>query len=227
MRINYDLKKDLEDIQIDDSILQRKLNFNKKKYYDLCDLMNKSIVFDDKIVFILSDLMSYYEGVAYTPFVYSKTNVFFRGYMEELFVGIAPEDNVINYIDGDTGVVGDNIEKFFQQKRGIEVFKLGTNTIGLESEDRIVEFYKFSEDENDKKVVAFPFILDRYNIKYSYPFTITINNFDDFEYVQDFISYLFEIQLKNGGKMLDYNDMIKAMDDYLELEAGYTKNLVK
>ncbi len=227
MRIDYDLKKDLEDIKLDTIIMQKELDFNKRKYDEICDLLNKSAIFDDKVIFIISDLMSYYEGVTYAPFIYSKTNVFFKGYMEVLYVGIAPEDNIISFMNNETNITNDNIDKFFQQKRGYEIFQFGSNANRINKEDRIISLYDFREDDDNKKLVAFPFLLNNYNVDYTYPFTTSLYNFEDYEYVRDFMSYLFELQVKNSGKMLTYKDMTKAMDDYLELDEGFTRKLEK
>ncbi len=50
---------------------------------------------------------------------------------------------------------------------------------------------------------------------------------EKYDYVNEFIDYLFELQLINDGKHLTYEEMEVALNNFLELEKDNSKTKIK
>ncbi len=210
MSIKFDLKRDLEDTKIEELILERKIKENKMRYVEICDLINRSDMFDESLVFLIAELMSYKEGTHYSPFFYEEKKPFFKGYYKNTIVGIAPDVVICDYIDNNKN----NLKELFDNKTCYKVFNKGRGPAAYQIKDTKIGVYDFENTMNNKKYISFNFLLKGFNIQ-NYP---TYYEFEDYKYVQDYINYLFELQLKNRGKHLTYEEMDKALDDFLNLE---------
>ena len=51
--------------------------------------------------------------------------------------------------------------------------------------------------------------------------------FIDYPYINDFIKYLYILQVKNNGRHLTYEEMQEALNDFLELERNKPKQKIK
>ncbi len=216
MNKNHSIKEQLDKLVLEREELNKELENNKKRKIELCDLINRSAIFDETIVFLIAQLMSYKEKESYVPFTYKKYSIFLGENIEEEYIGIAPIDNVPNFIKNNDS----NLKDFFNSKQGYEIFKKKINIVDQVDKDKIENYYNFYDSENDRSRIVFEFLLDDYNIKNSYPTIISpsMYSFEDFEYVRDYIFYLFELQFKNSGKQLNSDEMHKALNDFLELE---------
>ena len=68
------------------------VNFCKKNQIDLCNLINKSAIFDETIVFNIAQLLSYKdERKPFIPFTYKRHTIFFGENLAETYIGIAPD----------------------------------------------------------------------------------------------------------------------------------------
>ena len=214
MNIDNDLKKSLDDITAEKRILQNQLEDLKKKQQKLYDFINKSAIFDESIVFLIAQLISFKEKEVYTPFKYKKYKFALKEYIEDIYIGIAPEKKVSELMKKEK--VLRYIDPFFQEKLGYEIFQKDTNIVYNRSNNDNVTYYQ--EIENDRKEIAFNFLLNDYKISNSYPVATSLYNFEDYEYVQEFIRNLFNLQIQNNGKHLTYEEMFTVMNKFLEPE---------
>ena len=210
MSVIYDIKRDLQDAEIEKIILEKKLKDNKERYDHLCEILKKSARFDESLVFLIAELMTYKEDYPYSPFIYEESEVFLGTNFKNSNVGIASDDIISDYMDNNIVINND----FFDNKLGFIVFEKESVVVENEIENKIIDFYDFKETESYPREISFDFVLKNFNIK-NYR---TNYEFEDFEYVQDYISYLFELQLKNNGRHLTYDEMDQALDEFLELE---------
>ncbi len=227
MNFKNDLREQLDKLMIEREVLLDQLEKNKKNQIDLCNLINKSAIFDETIVFNIAQLLSYKdERKPFIPFTYKRHTIFFGENLAETYIGIAPDENIIRFIRNGN----DNINEFFKNNLGYEIFKKKEDVVDLSDKDGIINYYNFYDGENDRSKIVFKFLLDDYNIKNSYPtavFPVSICNFENYEYVRNYIYYLFELQFKNNGRQLSNDEMHQALNDFLELEEEKVKKLLQ
>lgn len=218
MERNVEIKKELSELINEKEILLKKLDYNKKRLTELCDVVNKSAIFDETIVMYIAQLISYKEDrETFLPFIYQKKSMFFGINIGQPYVCIAPCDNIIEFMRN----VDDNPDAFFQSKLGYRIFKKGTVAVEENTRDISVSYYSYNNNPKYREKIIFEFLLDDYNIKNIYPVSVfppSLCNFEDFDYVQDYIKYLFNLQIKNYGKQLSSDEMKKSLNDYLEID---------
>lgn len=104
------------------------------------------------------------------------------------------------------------------------------NTKLLEDENDIkdasVREYNLDNDYS-KRLFTFEFLLREIDSSaYTYPVRICKSNFNEYNYVQGYIRYIFDLQIqKNDYIKLSYDEMKNAINDYLELEKEKIKVL--
>ena len=225
MSFKNDLKEQLDKLMIERKNLHDQIENNRKNQVELCNLINKSAIFDETIIFNIAQLLSYKdERKPFVPFTYKRYTIAFGENLEEIYIGIAPDNNIISFIRNGN----DSINDFFKSNLGFEIFKKKADIVDLADKEGIINFYNFYDGENDRSKIIFEFLLDDYNIKNSYPtaaIPVSLCNFEDYEYVRDYISYLFELQLKNNGRQLSNDEMHQALNDFLELGEEKVKKL--
>lgn len=225
MNLKDELKEKLDKLMKERKALYDCLDNNKKSQKELYNLINKSAIFDETIIFNIAQLLSYKdEKKPFVPFTYKKYTSFYRGNIEELYIGIAPDENIINFIRSGS----DNIDEFFKSNSGYEIFKKRTDVVDQVDKDNIINYYNFYDGENDRSKIVFEFLLDFYNVKNTYPnevFPVSLYSFENYEYVRNYIYYLFELQFKNNGKQLSNDEMHQALNDFLKLEEEKLKVL--
>ena len=142
---------------------------------------------------------------------------------EDLFVGIATDKNILEFINSKS----DNLDDFFNSKRGYELFKKRSEVVEDPVQDRIIMLNIIYDTERDK--IVFDFLLDDYNIKnrYNHLIASALYDFKDFEYVQNFIRYLFELQLRKNGNQLSPIEMDEALNDFMYSEEKKERELRK
>lgn len=104
----------------------------------------------------------------------------------------------------------------------------GSYAYNLISVNTFIDIYHSYKDEDDidDEMVLFGRLLSKYNIKMSDSDRVNTNEFKNHEYINDFIDYLFELQLANGGKHLSYKELSEAMFNFLKLDESKKKKLV-
>ena len=208
------LKDELEElIKLKKELQEKYMEVEKREFY-INDIVNRSAIFDDIVVFYLARLLSYndIEKRNYVPFIYNKYKNINGHYVEESYITIAPEDNL-------------NIA--FRKNIGYEIYKRNTNVINEKKLDKIVGYYDYNECKKNGKLFIYEFLLNEFNIKKEYPFEVTHCDFKDNEFVQGFIRYLFELQIIKNGRQLNEDEMEKAYNNYLELKDSFVKNYKK
>ena len=92
----------------------------------------------------------------------------------------------------------------------------------------IINYYNFCDYErDDKNFITFDFLLNNFGIRNACQAIYSRYDFYDYPYVQNFIIYLFNLQVQNQGKTLTYDEMHKALNDFLALEETKTKTKKK
>ena len=222
---NYKLKRELEDLKSRREYLKKELVDIDKKEEKLLDFVNRCAIFNETIIFYISQLLSYKHKKLFLPFTYKRYNGSSSMDIETIYVGISSDENIINFM----GSKSDNIDEFFKQKLGYELFLKSTDIVEHDEKNKngIINNYQYHDGKNDRNKIIFSFLLKNYGIKNSYPVTISLYNFEDYSYVQDYISYLFDLQVQNNGKQLSDDEMFNALNDFLELEKNKPKQKIK
>lgn len=192
------------------------IEIEKIKNYELRELVKSSLSFRTfDTVQILADLISIKENDSYGVLVSNK-NTDLRGYRN---VAIA----ISNYFGSSRAE-----RKFAKSRKKLD-----------DSQDYIIIYYSdmchTDKDLNRLEYMTFRSLRNKYdlfneyngNTIYGVPNISCYNDFVDYSYVYDFIEYLFDLQVQNNGKQLIYEEMQKALNDFLELEKGIPKQKIK
>ena len=84
--------------------------------------------------------------------------------------------------------------------------------------------YQRNVFNSDELNITFKSLIDKYTIDGEKDFSKCCKNtFDKHKYVNNFIEYLFDIQVQNNGKHLTYEEMQEALNNYLNLEKNKPK----
>ena len=161
--------------------------------------------------------MSEKEGEAYTPFIYKiyRTAFVYPRILEEgTYVGLGPERIVEDSIknnrhDIDRLLFNGEVHRLSQ--KGYKIMEPNQYC-----QDSIVDYYRYEDLDKIRKCVSFGFLLNSFGIRDASPATYLRCNFDEYPYVQDFISYLFELQNQKSGRPLSYEELCIAYDDYIK-----------
>ncbi len=228
MSKSEEVKNKLESLRYKREILQEKIEYNNKKQVALSNLINRSAIFDENIIYriawLLTEKDDHKDGnIRYLPFTYSRRKNIMGFEGEDLFVGIATDKNILEFINSKS----DNLDDFFNSKRGYELFKKRSEVVEDPVQDRIIMLNIIYDTERDK--IVFDFLLDDYNIKnrYNHLIASALYDFKDFEYVQNFIRYLFELQLRKNGNQLSPIEMDEALNDFMYSEEKKERELRK
>ena len=153
---------------------------------------------------VLAKLISFKEKKNYIPVIYSNNNwdmiKFFAAIMEDFMF-----DNYRMY-------------KYDSSRESFVSTMIGGEQIGF------IDIYHSINDAGNlnKKIVFGRLLLGGFNIECD-PNYVTYRNFSLYPYVNQFIDYLFELQLINDGKQLTYEEMVVALNKFLELEKDKPK----
>ena len=83
-------------------------------------------------------------------------------------------------------------------------------------------------DEPYKKNITFKHLWQNYRVRGLDEITRLCNNdFSNYEYVNKFLEYLFDLQVQNNGKHLTYEEMQAALNKFSELERNKPKQKIK
>ena len=230
---NNELMKDkMNELKSREIILKKELADIWKKRNELSSFINRCAIFDESVIYYITVLLSYKENKAFVPFIYKIIIPDFASYtkdIETLHVGIA-EGVYLTRFKGryDFGTL-------FQQEFGFKIFKTDVRFIKYNAdhseaynrEEYIRVYYGNREVPEKSKKITFEFLLAEYGIENTYPVEVSHYNFEDYSYVQDYISYLFELQVQNDGRQLTYEEMQRALNDFLELEKDKPKQKIK
>ena len=205
--------------------LQREIKFLDKMKETRLEILEKSILFNGNVVIALANLMSKKEKEKYVPFIYNRILYLFVGdkyNVDNYYVGITKYDNIR------TLEKGDNIENLLESGCVYPMF-LSEYDVSDETvvTDKFVSLYfPFSKPKNN--IVTFKYLLDEYNISSFFPLVKIIDfNFENFEYIKDFIRYLIDLQIQNNGKKLTYDEMNSAIYEFLNMNTEKVKKITR
>ena len=221
---NYKLKRELEDLKSRREYLKKELVDIDKKEEKLLDFVNRCAIFNETIIFYISQLLTYKHKEELYPFTYKRYNGSSMD-IETIYVGISSCENIINFMRSKS----DNIDEFFKQKLGYELFLKSTDIVEHDKKNKngIINHYPYHDCKKDGKKIIFYFLLKKFGIKNTYPVTISLYDFEDYSYVQDYISYLFDLQVQNNGRQLTDDEMFNALNDFLSKEKDKPKQKIK
>lgn len=192
---------------------------------ELIDLIKRSAIFDESIIFFISKLISMKEQKNFIPFIYKRyrqCGCYPKLYDEEINIGMASETNIIEFMKNEDN----KLDKFFLQKLGYELFERNRYLVSSikDNENTIIGYYDYNVSRDNEERITFKFLLNNYGIDSLFPYSVILSryDFDDYHYVKDFINYLFDLQLQNNGKQLNSEEMHNAMNNYCEKESVRT-----
>ena len=228
MEFDNDLTERFNNLKKVKRELTKELGIISMKERHLHQFINNCAAFNGAIIFIIAELMSHKEGRKITPIIYKRFReggCYPPAYYDSTFVGIALEEDAISFAESKS----ENIDLFLAQKLGYELYQIAVGEITKYryKVDWVINNYNYSDYEKDKRMITFGFLLNNYGIRNESTATYSRYDFRDYDYVQDFIIYLFNLQVKNHGKHLTYDDMQKALNDFLELEKNVPKTKTK
>lgn len=193
----------------------------EKKEKELWKILIRSTMFDKKIIWTISELMSRIEKEEYSPFRLEYKN------KETLieYIGVTECKNItemknvesIDKLSNKYIIVAD--EAHYIKKRH------GDNYCYAVPIYDVLELSGSAKRDNKHHIFAksnilFKFILDGINA--IYPFSdiagYSTCEFLEHKYVRDFIEYLFDLQVQNNGKQLSYDEMQVALNDFIVLK---------
>ena len=216
----------LKEIEEKQKELKYEIRSLEKLKEDIYGHLNRYAVFDESIVVLISQLMSKKENREYIPFIYRTISIPFvdsKSDIESKYVGITDKNNIERFIEST------DAEELFKDKLGYEVF-FRDSDVRRNQQDRnnaFVDYYEIPK-KKDRTLITFEFLLDGFGAaKHGYPVRVSKYNFEDYTYVQDFVKYLFELQIKNNGSRLMYEQMNASLNEFLELEKGIPKQKIK
>ena len=212
----------LNEIKIKREKLKGELNDLDRMEEDYSTFLNISAVFDEALIQSISELLSIKEKESYVPFMYkSYSSLFSNGAysVQNTCLGITKYNNIPMFTNSQ------NYDELFRQKYGYDMILLNTELLDKEEEEPAPYIGLYSLSDNYcKKVFTFDFLLKQFGeLSEFYPVRICKSNFEDYTYVQDYIRYLFDLQIKRKGKRLNYKEMQVAMADYLAMHEGKVK----
>ena len=200
-----------------ETLTRKQLEYIKKQKKEVFNKICESAIFDEYIIVLITKLMSLYENKDYKPFLYKeyqtvKYNPTTK--IEDYYIGISSDENLNALINQNDY----NLVEFFNNKQGFEIMYKKSNMKKSEEErSQIVGSYHYDEKSEINKPITFKFLLNCFDVKSHFSYIASVYDFEDFDYVQDFISYIFELQYMNNGKKLTYDELNSAFDNYLSL----------
>ena len=183
----------------------------KIKNAELKRLLKSSLTFRTfDIIQIIADLLTIKENNSFGPIIYNK-GVEFNGFRK----------------------VAISISKDFADKKAERKYAKYLKSVDP-SENYIDIYYnamcKCGPNLEKLYYITFDKLLDKYDLFDDYALDSTIlchTDFKNYEYVNEFIEYLFDLQVQNDGRQLTYEKMQKALNDFLELEKDKPKQKIK
>ena len=221
MEFDEELTERFNNLKNEKKELNNKLLINSTKEYNLKHFINQCAIFDESIIFPISQLLSYKENNQFMPIIYKKIRqcgCYPPMYSEDIFIGIAPDRNITEFIMSKR----ENIDRFLGLGLGYEIYQRSVGEVTKYVYDDagwIIKDYTTSDyEKNDRRTITFSFLLNNFEIEHSAPTSCSHYDFIDYPYVQDFVVYLFNLQVKHHGKRLNYEEMQKALNDFLALK---------
>jgi len=90
----------------------------------------------------------------------------------------------------------------------------------------LIDNYSYDSLDTDKEKISnrnisFIFLWSKFNFNDLdfdfYDINLCLSDFKGYEYVKDFIYYLFNLQIINNGRHLHYEELQKALQDYIKI----------
>ena len=200
---------------------KKKSSSFERDHDDLLAMLNASAIFDESLIKLIADLISIKEAENYVPFMYKKESDIFASEAftaQNTWIGITKYKNISMYIENR------DIEELFKQKYGYNTIKISTTLANNEKEKPYIGLYDIDKDYQGK-LFTFEFILNQIGeVGVYYPVGVCKSDFKEFDYVRDYIKYLFDLQVERKGKRLNYEELRFALEDFLNQNKSKTKS---
>ena len=222
MEFNREITEKYKSIKEKKNELENQYKAISNEEKELKDFIERCAVFDEAIVFSISQLLSYIEKRRFVPVVYKiyrESSIYPPMYTEDTYVGVAPQDNVEDFFKNES----DNVDRFLELQFGYSLYQKSSNTTvskyRYDTSGPSIGWYNYVDYERDeKKFITFNFLLRNYGLGDSKYATCSEYNFYAYDYVRDFITYIFNLQVENNGRILTYDEIHDALNKFLELE---------
>ena len=121
---------------------------------------------------------------------------------------------------------GKSLKEFLDTGEIYTIFLYNTDL--SEDDTRDIKYIGLYDCLNDRKFISFKYLLDEY-IQFSsyFPFSSCHCNFDNHEYVKDYIRFLCDRQIQNNGKRLTYDEMNSAIYEFLNMNKEDVKKIIR
>ncbi len=209
-----DAKERIKKLEVREVKLKQALASAKSAKDDIITLLKLSSIFDESLIQIISELITTKEQEKYVPFIYNKYNSFFASSAHSSVnscVGIAKEEYIPKFMQTDA------IDNLFKQGYGYNMICINTEVVETKVEDTTtyVSLYDLNK-EYSNKFFTFKFLLKEIDeSEMLYPVRICETDFENFNYVQEFIRHIFDLQVQRCGSRLKYDELKEEMKKFL------------
>ena len=215
--------KKLNELAEESDKLKIELDNLNRTEEDILTLLKISSVFDESLVEIVANLLTTMEKDDYVPFIYEKYSELFTNpeiLVASKCIGITKYKNIPLFSESE------NLDELLKKQCGYDICVLHQQSINEKDERKkpYIGLYSKTKDYN-KTVFTFNFLLKSFgNVDPYYPVRISYTDFNEFNYVQNYIRYIFDLQVERNGKRLNYEELKEALDEFLKLDKAKVKS---
>lgn len=190
---------------------------------EFVDFAVQCATFNESIIYYISALLRVVEDKRYNPYIYKniihEANQGNYDTIEEVSVGIAEDKYLFKFIRENKM----DISELFEKKQAFGLLIKERKIISKGKVDIKSSFgtYNYQDHDYNKyaETITFGFLLNEVGIE-STEYAVSNYNFYDKPYVQNFIRYLFNLQVQKSGMKLSGDEVCDAYDEYIT----YLKN---
>lgn len=186
---------------------------------ELVDFATECATFDEIIIYSIRLLLRAIEDKDYYTIIYTKNvqeiNQGNFNNMEEVCIGIADNKNLSKFICENKK----DISELFEKKQAYELLIkekkfIPKDNVGV---DNYIYTYSYDDEYYQKyaDTITFGFLLSEAGINSTGDANYSRYNFYDKPYIQDFIRYVFNLQVQKGGMKLTRHEIWDAYKEYI------------
>ena len=209
---------------------EQKKNINKAEE-ELVEFVTECATFDESIIYSISALLRVIEKNSYNPYLYRKiiheANLDNYDSIEEVSVGIADDKYLSKFIYEKKT----DISELFEKKQAYELLIKERKIIskGRVNTNSSIATYNYQDKDYHTyaDTITFGFLLSEAGINSTNYADYSSYNFYDKPYVQNFIRYLFNLQIQKSGRQLSCDEICDAYDEYISCLKAKKEALIK
>ena len=212
------------------NIMANKYCDAKRNVEEIKQIIEKASTFNMNVIKFITELISIKENKLYTSFgivrvirePYRRKKLIDRQYKyKEYSCAFVTLEEEFKQLDNQ-----EKLKSYFEKAAFFsDITYLGHlysyESVSSEKTDDYYDIYDFDMFDKTKNVIFYNVLDKKYDISHFNShddYMQVTNHFNWCEYVKNFIEYLFDLQVQNDGKQLTYEEMKKALNDFLELE---------